>query len=106
MACRWPARCGTIGRMKRLLALLCALLPCACHPGSAVPLEPGQHIVERVIVVKDSGPVLPHWSEHYDISMAGIQFRRTGEPASTINTGEWEIEPDAAALALLCCLGL
>lgn len=66
-----------------------------------MPVEPGLHTAERVIVVKDSGPVIPQESEQYDISRAGVRFRRAGETASTINAGEWEIEPDAAALTLL-----
>jgi len=57
--------------------------------------------VARVAAVKDSGPVVPQWSESHDISRTGVRFQRTGEPDSAINTGEWVIEPDAVALALL-----
>jgi hypothetical protein len=65
------------------------------------PAGHGQRTVARVIVVKASGPVNPQWSEHYDISGTTVQFRRAGEPNSPINAGVWEIEPAAAAVALL-----
>lgn len=93
--------------MKRLLLLLCALLPCACGPRSEAtrepgpPAPPGQRTVARVSVVKSSGPVNPQWSEHYEISRTSVQLRRTGEPNSPINAGTWEIKTDAAAVALL-----
>lgn len=73
--------------MKRLLLLLCALVPCACKPPSEA--TPGLHAVYRVVHEKTSGPVAVPWSEQYTISRTGIEFRRTGDPGSGVNAGTW-----------------
>jgi hypothetical protein len=84
--------------MKRLLLLLCALVPCACKPASEA--TPNPRPVSRVTFQKSSGPVAVPWSEHVEISRMGILFRRTGEPNSAINVGSWEMA-DAAGVSQL-----
>lgn len=91
-----PRFAGILPGMRRLLLLFCALLPTACRQA------PGTHVVVRAIFVRHSGPVDNPWSEQYDISSAGVEFRRTGEPGSPINAGTWQLEFDASAVARLC----
>ncbi len=89
--------------MRRLLLLLCALVPCACKaPAEATP---GPRAVYRVVLEKTSGPVAVPWSEQYTISRTGIEFQRTGDPGSGVNAGTWVLAEFPAVTELFERLG-
>ena len=88
-------------RMKRLVPFLLSVILCACSWSIfPQPLED----VTQVTYTEATGTVSPEfqWRERYIISLEGSSFTRTGPVAAEdLNTGNWEIEVEDAAIEAL-----
>lgn len=85
-------------RLCATLVAVASMLAGACGQAN----RPGE--VVRVVVVTDSGPILPElaWSERFVIDRDGVILERNSmQPDSEVNVGTWEVAADPDAVEAL-----